>query len=304
MIPVRRLRHVALTASDLERQLAYYRDVIGLAEVGRSDGRVFLATEAGQLAIILEKGATPGLARLAFDVAPDLDAAVIESALREAGLPAERCSDPAPGCSVALRSRDPDGRPIELHAAIHCYDNRQPLPGVAPLKLGHLACHSPDPAATAEFYTGTLGFRVSDWIEDRFVFLRCSHEHHSVNFTRGPDARMQHMAFEVRDAAHMHRAADILGGQKVTILWGPVRHGPGHNVAMYHQDPEGNAIEFSYGLDCMTDEALGFWDPRPWHRDRPQRPKVWVGLPRDVWGLPPSQAFLEMHRLQLPKDQA
>ena len=50
----------------------------------------------------------------------------------------------------------------------------------------------------------------------------------------------------------------------------------------------------------MTDEALGFWDPRPWHRDRPQRPKVWVGLPRDVWGLPPSQAFLEMHKLQLP----
>ena len=37
---------------------------------------------------------------------------------------------------------------------------------------------------------------------------------------------------------------------------------------------------------------------------RPQRPKVWVGLPRDVWGLPPSQAFLEMHRLQLPEGQA
>jgi hypothetical protein len=73
---------------------------------------------------------------------------------------------------------------------------------------------------------------------------------------------------------------------------------------MYHRDPEGNAIELFYGLDCMTDEALGFWDPRPWHRDRPQRPKTWVGLPRDVWGLPPSQAFLEMHRLQLPEGQA
>ncbi len=104
------------------------------------------------------------------------------------------------------------------------------------------------------------------------------------------------------DAGHMHRACDILGGQKVKILWGPVRHGPGHNVACYHRDPDGHIVELFYDLDSMTDEALGFWDPRPWHRDRPQRPRVWTGLPRDVWGLPPSPEFLEMFRLQLPED--
>jgi len=303
MIPVKRLRHLALAVNDLERQRDYYRDVIGLAEIGRDQGRVFLASEAGQLSIVLEKAPATGLTRLAFDLPPTLDPAELRHALLGAGLPAETCSDPAPGCPAVLRSHDQDGRAIELHLAPHAHDNRLPLPGVAPLRLGHVACHAPDPAATAGFYTGNLGFRVSDWIEDRFVFLRCNHEHHTVNFTRGPDARMHHMAFELRDAAHMHRAADILGGQKVTILWGPVRHGPGHNVAMYHRDPEGNAIEFFYDLDSMTDEALGFWDPRPWHRDRPQYPKTWIGLPRDVWGLPPSQAFLEMHRLQLPEER-
>jgi catechol 2,3-dioxygenase-like lactoylglutathione lyase family enzyme len=303
MIHVKRLRHLALTVTDMERQLSYYRDVIGLAEIGREAGRAFLASEAGQLSIVLEQGGVPGLARLGFDLPAEPDIAAVERALLAAGLPAERCSDVAPGCPVALRSRDADGRAIELHLAFHAYENRIPLPGVAPLKLGHVACFSPDPAATADFFTGQLGFRVSDWIEDRFVFLRCNHEHHTVNFTRGPDARMHHMAFELRDAGHMHRAADILGGQKVPILWGPVRHGPGHNVAMYHRDPEGNAIELFHGLDCMTDEALGFWDPRPWHRDRPQRPKTWIGLPRDIWGLPPSQAFLEMHRLQLPEEK-
>ena len=54
MIPVKRLRHLALVASDLERQLAYYRDIIGLAEVGREQGRIFLASEAGQLSIVLD----------------------------------------------------------------------------------------------------------------------------------------------------------------------------------------------------------------------------------------------------------
>jgi catechol 2,3-dioxygenase-like lactoylglutathione lyase family enzyme len=302
MVFVKRLRHLRLATPNLERQLAYYRDVIGLAEAGREEGRVFLANESGQVSIILEAGLQPGMASIAFDVAPEVDLAALAHALHATGIEAERVTNSAPGCPAAVRFRDPEGRMIELHTHVHFHDNRQPLPGIVPLKLGHVACYTADPAAAAPFYQETLGFRVSDWIEDRFVFLRCSHEHHTVNFTRGPDARMHHLAFALRDAAHMHRACDILGGQKVSILWGPVRHGPGHNVAMYHRDPDGNAIEMFYDLDSMTDEALGFWDPRPWHRDRPQRPKVWVGLPRDIWGLPPSQAFLEMHRLQLPED--
>jgi len=31
-------------------------------------------------------------------------------------------------------------------------------------------------------------------------------------------------------------------------------------------------IELYAELDQMKDEELGYWDPRPWHRDRPQRP--------------------------------
>ena len=43
----------------------------------------------------------------------------------------------------------------------------------------------------------------------------------------------------------------------------------------------------------MKDEALGYFDPRPWHKDHPQRPKVW---PRGegslyVWGPPPTPDF-------------
>ena len=28
------------------------------------------------------------------------------------------------------------------------------------------------------------------------------------------------------------------------------------------------------------DETLGYFEPRPWHEDRPQRPKVW---PAETW---------------------
>jgi len=153
-----------------------------------------------------------------------------------------------------------------------------------------------DNVSAAKFYSDVLGFRVSDWIEESFVFMRCGSDHHTLNFVAGEARRMNHIAFELRDSSHMHRACDLLGRNRIQILWGPVRHGPGHNVAVYHRNPDGQVVELFFDLDRMVDEALGYFEPQPWHRDRPQRPKVWVGLPRDIWGLPPSPDLPEFRR--------
>ncbi len=37
----------------------------------------------------------------------------------------------------------------------------------------------------------------------------------------------------------------------------------------------------------MIDEELGYFVPRPWHHDFPQRPKVWEPSMAGGWGLPP-----------------
>ena len=124
--------------------------------------------------------------------------------------------------------------------------------------------------------------------------MRCGPEHHAMNFARGAEARIHHLAFELRLASHMHQACDLLGRNKFQILWGPVRHGPGHNVAVYHHNPDRHLIELYYSMDLMLDEELGYFEPRPWHRDLcPQRPKTWAGLPRDVWGVGPAKEATE-----------
>jgi hypothetical protein len=44
-------------------------------------------------------------------------------------------------------------------------------------------------------------------------------------------------------------------------------------------------VEFYCEMDQMYDEELGFFEPRPWHQDRPQRPKVWGdGTLSNWWG--------------------
>jgi hypothetical protein len=38
-------------------------------------------------------------------------------------------------------------------------------------------------------------------------------------------------------------------------------------------------------MDQMKDEELGYFDPRPWHEDGPQRPRNWEyeDSPRNKW---------------------
>jgi catechol 2,3-dioxygenase-like lactoylglutathione lyase family enzyme len=290
MIQAKRIGHATFETPDIERQIDYYQDLVGLRLAARDAGRAFLVTPVGQLAVVLEKGGQQRCTALSFEVSPGLETADMARALAGLDVASETRRDALPGVSRQLRFHDPKGTAIELFSEWSFLGAEAPVGGAGPLKLGHVAFAVPDPQAIAEFYGKTLGFRVSDWIEDFFVFMRCGFDHHTINFIRG-DTGLHHIAFELRDAHHVHHACDLLGRRGTDILWGPVRHGPGHNVAVYHRNPDDQVVELFIEMDRMLDEELGYFDPRPWHRDRPQKPKVWTGMPRDIWGLPPAPDF-------------
>ena len=107
---------------------------------------------------------------------------------------------------------------------------------------------------------------------------------------------MHHIAFELKDWAQMQSACDFLGSKNIQLAWGPGRHGPGHNIYTYHRNPDDQIIELFTELDKMLDEKLGYFDPRPWHRDRPQVPKVWDNR-RDIWGTPPTPDYIRQRRV-------
>jgi catechol 2,3-dioxygenase-like lactoylglutathione lyase family enzyme len=294
MISAKRIGHATFETPDIERQIDYYAETVGLVLAAREPDRAFLASPMGQLAIVLEKGAQQRCARLAFEVARDLGAGELTRRLSDLGLRGEPCSDALPGVSRLVSFADPKGTIVELFSEWSFLDVKpMASAGTGAQKLGHVAFFHPDPKAIADFYARTLGFRVSDWIGDFFVFMRCGIDHHTINFLRGERTTMQHIAFEMRDAHQVHASCDLLARQRTPILWGPVRHGPGHNIAVYHRNPDDQIVELFCELDRMADEELGYFEPRPWHRDRPQKPKVWDPTPpRDLWGLPPSPEFL------------
>ena len=292
MIDVKRIGHATFETPDIDRQIDYFTGIAGLVLAERQNGRAFLATKVGDLVVQLEKGDVSRCARIAFQVAPGTEFNDIRRGVEVEGVRCEARNDTSPGIPKVVAFQDPKGTAIEVYAEQTPIADKKPsVPGIGPLKLGHLAFVVDEPKTFADFYSKVLGFRVSDWIADWFCFMRCGPDHHTVNFVRGKTTKMHHIAFELKDAAQLLQACDFLGASKIPIIWGPGRHGPGHNMYIYHRNPDDQIIETFAELDKMLDEELGYFDPKPWHRDRPQKPKVWT-MPTDVWGPPPTPDYL------------
>jgi catechol 2,3-dioxygenase-like lactoylglutathione lyase family enzyme len=293
MIKLLRLGHATFETPDIEKAIEHHTQVIGLSLAGREGKRAFLATRTGQLAVELRQGSQSKCTKLAFEVPATADFADIRRDLQQHGVASEERNDSVPGLPKVLSFQDPKGTSIELFREWTYVGNEQQVVGAGVFKIGHIAFFVPEPQTMVDFYGKVLGFRISDWIGDFFVFMRCNADHHTVNFIKGDKINMHHIAYEVRDFAHLQSACDILGQRNIPIAWGPVRLGPGHNVAIFHRDHDDWITEFYAELDQMKDEDLGYFDPRPWHRDRPQRPKVWDNAQvAMIWGPPPTPDFL------------
>jgi len=296
MIRPRRVGHATFETPDLAKTIAYYTEVAGLVLSEKEKDRAFLASKTGLLTIALEQGREENLKRISFEVVPNADFGELAKALAADGVKSEMRNDSVPGIGKVLAFNDPKGTTIELFSEWSYLGSHHQVIGVGLLKLGHIAYTVNDPQAIADFYCRVLGFRLSDWIEDFFVFLRCNPDHHTVNFIRGPKQKMHHIAFELKDFAHLQDACELLALRKMPINWGPVRHGPGHNVAIYHRNADDQNVEFYIELDQMKDEELGYFDPRPWHHDTPQRPKVWDRkIAPNLWGPLPMPDFRRDH---------
>jgi catechol 2,3-dioxygenase-like lactoylglutathione lyase family enzyme len=294
MIRVRKIAHAAYEMPDLEKQIEYYTDILGLTLVERTKEAAYLASTVDHHSVVLSKGAEPKCLRLGFQIAPDDDLGDFERQVQGQGVKTERRKDPEPTIADMVTFQDPKGTVMEVFKRGEFSGQRFPTKGVVPHKLGHVAFHCAEVKKVTSFYCDVLGFRVSDWMGEFFSFLRCGPDHHTINLMETGTNRHFHTAFEVRDWAHLQTACDYLSLNGYKLLWGPGRHGIGHNLFAYHRAPNGLITELFAELDRMNEE-LGYFEPRPWHRDRPQKPKVWAKDPSasNLWGILPTEEMMK-----------
>jgi catechol 2,3-dioxygenase-like lactoylglutathione lyase family enzyme len=275
------LSHVALGAADVDATQRFYADHVGLAPT--APGRLGL----GLGAHVLELRPGGGLDHFALELPDQAALDALAARLADAGVAtsAVAASDDHPA-AVALA--DPDGHRVELHGRIdRSGEGLGAGSGRKPVRLHHITLSTGDVPALVDFYVSVLGFEVSDRMGDRFAWLRCNREHHTVAIVEGTPGGLDHYCFEVLDWDDLKRWCDELAAGDVLISWGPGRHGPGNNLFVMFDDPDGVHIELSCEMERFWDGLVRYPGARDWS---PELRTVNLWGPAPEWRRPLERA--------------
>ena len=277
---IRHVGHIGLYTPDLGRAVDWYTTMLGLEVTDRTPDTVYLSCDANHHGLILYQGSARGVHHFGFGVRDDAALEQVARQLQSAGVGYREVHER--GERAAIQFEDAAGFPVRVYYGMERRYPETRFPVWAPRKFGHITAKVRDVKAQVEFYEKVLGFRVSDWMADKFVWMRCSPDHHGVAWIQAGESALHHLAWEVQDWSALRVLGDHLLNHGVRILYGPGRHGPGFNLFMYVRNADGVINE----LFC---DILQIWD------DESYVPKVWEDRPETInqWGPAPPAEFLE-----------
>ena len=272
MFRINRIGHVAIAVPNVEEAVSFYENIIGLQVSERAGGAVFLRCNEDHHCLGLYPGETRALHHLGLEVADEGELEAARSELSRAGIEAVSRIYEEPGHGPALCFPDPDGNRIELFVGMETVDQALPALDTRPVKFGHLTLQVAQMERSRGFFAEALGFRLSDTVQDALAWLRCDRDHHGVALLSADAAKPHHYAYELADWNAIKNMCDHLWQNDVPIIYGPSRHGPGHNLFIYVPDPAGNIIELFSEIDRIQEDEE--YEPQDW----PNNPKT-----VDVW---------------------
>jgi len=282
----RKLGYVALTVTDLARSLHFYRDLLGLELVEQRDDTAFLRCSRDHHNVVLHQGSTPGLKRVGWELETQADADQACAHFESLGLAPQRV---AKAESQALRQGP--GFRVRLPGCGLVFDYygattvmaKPWAPTVAKIaRLGHVVIGSADFAGTQAALLRDFGFVQSDFVEDRFSFMRCfpNPYHHSFAVGASSGNHLHHVNFMVTDIDDVGRAWHRMTKAGVKIAFGIGRHPPSGSVFLYFYDPDGMTVEYSFGMEEFPETGA-------------REPRMLEPVPEslDTWGAVPDANF-------------
>ncbi len=281
MAAVSGLRSIELAVPDTSAAADFYARVWGLYLVAEDEDRMYFRGTGDDHHILALHGGNRRFVRVNLRAETPEDVDALHESLVRAGAPGAIApaliSEPGDGYACAFT--DFDGREFRIVAGVRAHDALPPADG--PKMLSHVVLNSRHTAANSELFTGVLGFRKRD--ETRSMdFLGCTPYHHSIAFTRHPDASVNHIAFDLETIDQLMRGSARLKKHAFDVQWGVGRHGPGANIFAYFIDPHEFVVEYTTDMARVSDADYV-----------PGNPEIWGkrGAALDAWGLaePPTE---------------
>ncbi|MDQ0380310.1 VOC family protein [Amycolatopsis thermophila] len=245
---------VTIRTSDIETSVRDAVGILGLKEVGRDGERVHLAAAGDRPELTYFAADVDGLDLLGL-VAPTLDALhEVRKRIEHEGLPILATSPSQPGAEDGFSFLGPENFAFEV--VVRPGGNPVQPSGFGPKRYGHFNFHPQDHRRMVGFLTGVLDFRVSDVIGtggSLGYFLRCSSEHHGIAVLGGRGT-LHHHAWETQSFVDLAKLGDRLHAHGRELLWAPVRHGAGQNLAAYYLEHSGNVVELYTDMEHIYDD--------------------------------------------------
>ena len=260
MIEIVDIRYCRLGTPDLESTVDFARNLIGLEEVDRQDGQVYLRGDHRDHNICYFEGSpsdhTFGLELESFAA---LEAAT--GVLESAGVEVRRGSDAeatARRVMGFISFTDLTGNAVDLvvrpfHSGRRYFPSRDA--GIT--DFSHIGLKTTDAVRDEKFWSGLFNIRANDRIGDA-ALMSFDEVHHRIALFPTDHAGIQHINFQVESIDDIMRSHYFLTERQVQIRFGPGRHPTSGAMFLYYEGPDGMTYEYSSGVRNV-DET---WRPR------------------------------------------
>ena len=274
--------HLALRVLDPERSASFLSDAMGLRRTVESEDAIFLSANEKHHEVEYLRGQRAGIDHLGLEIEDEDELAALRGRLEAAGFPILSDRPQEPGLRSAIRVLAPMGLVLELYTGME----REPLSvehymPIHARRFGHVSFASPDCSELHRFLVDFLGFRASDTLGGRAVWLRCDTDHHGIALVDTAFTGLHHYAFQLEDWGAIERYCDHLALQGRRLVWGPGRHGPGRNLYTYIADPENVIVEGYADLLQISDEAN--YRPIDWDDSGAAALNLWGPMHPENW---------------------
>ena len=144
------------------------------------------------------------------------------------------------------------------------------LQGVGAPHVDHLLCSTTDVKLMDRFFNEVMDFysveRVQTSTEDNAdyiaTWMSASNRPHDIAFLDGPQGKLHHFAFGLKDWSEILRAGQLFSMDDVSVDIGPTQHGITRGETIYFFDPAGNRNEvFAGGYEAFPDRPVTVWTP-------------------------------------------
>ena len=251
------LHHFCLRTPQADAMSQWYAAHLEVEPRPLGDGLVWL--RGGERNILLRPDDARGLGFVAYALGDAEQAGRLDAELTEKGVARSPVRSPI-FTDAQVSIVDPDGN-------VFVYGVPREPAGAdrLPARLQHVGITSTDIERLYGFFTGTMGYRLSDIVkkDDGAIsacFLRCDHEHHALALFAASSSRFDHQCYETSCWNDIRDWGDHAASLRTEIEWGAARHGAGNNLFIFIRDPDGNPVEFSAELEERSyDSPPGEW---------------------------------------------